>query len=461
MREYERMKTFFSLITLGAALLLFTGNSGAQTAPVPPPVAPTPRSMADLEKLAAPIALYPDPLIATILPASVYPLEIVQAARFVSDPNNLPNLDAQPWDDNVKAVARIPEVIKKMNDDLTWTMALGEAFLAQSSELMDAIQDLRGQARTVGTLQTTPQQVVVVTNTIVERTYEQSVVYVTNTIVQIVPANPQVVYVPYYNPVVVYAPPPGPPPVVTFAVGVSVGFIMANNCNWYYGGCYRGYYPPPPPRYPPPYYPPPRYPPRPPPGYRPPPPGSPPGYRPPPPPGYRPYAAPVGASQPWTPNPSRLSSSGTPAAVATTRTAEARGWGSGNTFTGTSPGAANRPATMPGNAPGNAATRPATGFGNASNAGTQPAAGNGFNRPAQGNNYQASPPRAPATANNVANNGANTRPAPGGAQTQPGSTRPNSPGSAFGGANGNSNPRGASNRGAASRGGGGGSRRGN
>ena len=156
--------------------------------PAPPPSAPAKRSQADLEKLVAPIALYPDPLLATLLPASVYPLEIVQAARFVANTNNLAKLDEQPWDENVKAVARVPAVIQKMNEDLSWTMELGEAFLAQDKDVMDAIQNLRGKAQKAGTLQTSPQQVVTVTNTIVEKTVEQQVVVVTNTIVQIQPS---------------------------------------------------------------------------------------------------------------------------------------------------------------------------------------------------------------------------------------------------------------------------------
>lgn len=211
--------------------------------PAPPPAVPVKRSAAELEKLVAPIALYPDPLIATILPASVYPLEIVQAARFVANTNNLAKLNEQPWDENVKAVARVPEVIKKMNDDLSWTMELGEAFLAQDKDVMDAMQSLRAKAQQVGTLKTTPQQVVTVTNLIVEKTVEQKVVVVTNTIVQIQPSNPQVVYVPTYNPAIVYYPPPptyvGPPPVVSFAAGVAVGAVIANNCDWHHGGCYH------------------------------------------------------------------------------------------------------------------------------------------------------------------------------------------------------------------------------
>ena len=220
-----------------------TATSPAPAAtPAPPPSAPAQRSAADLEKLVAPIALYPDPLIATILPASVYPLEIVQAARFVANTNNLAKLDAQPWDDNVKAVARVPAVIQKMNDDLSWTMELGEAFLAQDKDVMDAIQNLRGKAQKAGTLQTTPQQIVTVTNiVVVEKTVEQQVVVVTNTIVQIQPSNPQVVYVPTYNPYTVYYPPPAYvynpyAPLVTFGAGIAVGAIIANNCDWHHGG---------------------------------------------------------------------------------------------------------------------------------------------------------------------------------------------------------------------------------
>jgi hypothetical protein len=217
----------------------------AAATPSPPPSAPPKRSAAELEKLVAPIALYPDQLIATILPASVYPLEIVQAARFVANTNNIAKLDEQPWDDSVKAVARVPAAIQKMNDELTWTMELGDAFLAQDKEVMDTIQSLRSKAQKAGTLQTTPQQVVTVTNVIIEKTVEQKVVVVTNTVVQIQPSNPAVVYVPTYNPYTVYYPPPAYvynpyAPLVTFTAGVAMGAIIANNCDWHHGGCYHG-----------------------------------------------------------------------------------------------------------------------------------------------------------------------------------------------------------------------------
>src|SRR5215469_11651096 len=180
------------------------GEAPAANPAGPPSQAPA-RSQDDLQKLVAPIALYPDQLIATILPASAYPLEIVQAARFVKDTNNIAKLDQQSWDDNVKAVARIPEVIKQMDDNINWTSDLGNAFIAQPKDIMDAIQTMRSKAQDSGALQTTPQQTVTVTNTVVTNTVQSEPVYVTNQVVQIQPTQPDTVYVPQYNPTVVYA----------------------------------------------------------------------------------------------------------------------------------------------------------------------------------------------------------------------------------------------------------------
>ncbi len=437
--------------------------------PAPPPSAPPPRSAADLEKLAAPIALYPDPLLAIVLPAAAYPVEIVQAARFVADTNNLATLDDQPWDANVKAVARFPTVIQKMNDDLGWTADLGQAFVNQPSDLMDAIQSLRAKAQSVGTLQTTPEQVVVVTNAVVERTYETQIVYVTNTVVQIVPTNPQLIYVPTYSPIIVYAPPPTyvyspATPMIFFGVGIAAGVIIANNhCDWHYGGVYYGrsttvvvyrgsgygrypYYPPPPYYRPPPYYPPP--------GYRPPPPG----YRPPgipPPANYparpTPYAG-SGSSSPrpgtlpadsgaggastmqrWQPDQSRLPTTGAASTQASINTMEARGWSSGA---------------------GNATTRPAYGNGSATGA-NNPATG--MQRPAQ-NVTAPSTPRpsynSPTQSPNV------TRPASSAGNTQPRANQPVNRSSqsnagqksAFGGVDNGAAARDSSQRGVASRG---------
>src|SRR5678809_214543 len=142
--------------------------------------------------------------IAIILPASAYPLEIVQAARFVKDTNNIPKVDEQPWDENVKAVAKFPELIAKMDADLTWTMNLGQAFVDQPKELMDTIQALRSKAQKAGNLKTTPQQIVTVTNIVVQQTNVTEVVNVTKQIIEVVPANPSVIYVPSYPPTIYY-----------------------------------------------------------------------------------------------------------------------------------------------------------------------------------------------------------------------------------------------------------------
>ena len=196
-----------------------------------------------------PIALHPDPLISVILPASVFPVEIVVAARFVKDTNNISQVDAQPWDDSVKAVAKFPELIAKMDADLEWTVSLGQAFLDQRKELMDTIQALRLKAQKAGTLQTTEQQVVIVTNTVVQTMVEERVVVVTNTIVQIQPSNPEVIYVPSYPPTVYYPPPvyvSGYPyyygygyypyaPLMTFSAGFFWGAAFShhwNDCDW-------------------------------------------------------------------------------------------------------------------------------------------------------------------------------------------------------------------------------------
>jgi hypothetical protein len=412
-----------------------TVRTSAQDQPVPPPSAPAQLSEADLEKLAQPIALYPDPLLAVMLPASVYPLEIVQAARFVQDTNNIPQLDSQPWDDNVKAVAKYPTVIQKMNDDLQWTIQLGNAFADQPADVMNAIQTLRAKAQAAGTLKSTPEQVVTVTNAVVERYYDTEIVYVTNTVVEIQPADPEIVYVPVYNPAYVYYPPPG---YIYSPVFIRIywgPYVTPYRCNWWYGGVYvggggmvvwggRGPYHPPyypcPPGYRPPYY-------RPPPGYRPPPPGyRPPGY---PPPGSRPPNSTLPVQRPsgpggpttlpanntqWKPDPTRRQNAGSGGLG---NSNPARGWGS----------SAPSPRPTPGT--GNVGNRPTTGnVGNRPNTGTAPP----VNRPT-------TPPPA------------NNRPA-----AQP-SAPPNS---AFNGAGNGNAARSSSNRGAASRGGGGGGARG-
>ena len=155
-----------------------------------------------LDQLLAPIALYPDALLSQILMAATYPLEVVSATRWVQDPNNArlrgdqlaDVLEQQDWDPSVKSLVPFPQVLQMMNSKLDWMQALGNAFLAQEGDVMDSVQHLRAQARAAGTLRSTTQQVVSVEGP---------------TIV-VEPANPQVVYVPYYNPLYVYGPWPYP-----------------------------------------------------------------------------------------------------------------------------------------------------------------------------------------------------------------------------------------------------------
>jgi hypothetical protein len=200
----------------------------------------TPFKPEQLEQLAAPIALYPDPLLAQVLMASTYPLEVVLAARFVQANPSLKGealdeaLRAQSWDDSVKSLTRVPQVLSMLNDKLDWTQKLGDAFLAQRQDLMDAIQRLRARAQAQGTLVTTPQQVV---------TVEPG----PPPIIAIEPAAPDVVYVPIYNPLYAYGPWPYPmylpyyyyPPgwvvtgaFFTFGLGIVVGGGLWGFCDW-------------------------------------------------------------------------------------------------------------------------------------------------------------------------------------------------------------------------------------
>jgi Protein of unknown function (DUF3300) len=235
----------------------------AQTAPPPAPF-----KAEELDQLAAPIALYPDPLVAQVLMASTYPLEIVQAARFVKDNPSLTGdplaqaLQGQSWDDSVKSLTTFPQVLSMMDSKLDWTQKLGDAFLAQQKELMDAIQRLRAKAQASGNLKSTAEQTVTVQPAAeaapapppppvagqpAPAPQQVIVEQAPPTVITIVPANPQVVYVPTYNPTVVYGawPYPAYPPysyyppgyvagvgLFSFAAGVAVGSALWGNCNW-------------------------------------------------------------------------------------------------------------------------------------------------------------------------------------------------------------------------------------
>ena len=158
------------------------------------PAAPPTFKQEELDQILAPIALYPDSLIAQILMASTFPLEVVQAERFAKQNASLKGealtkqLESQSWDPSVKSLVNFPQVLTMMNDKLDWTQKLGDAFIAQQKPVLDTIQRLRAKAQAAGNLKTTKEQTVIVEEKIIK----------------IEPADPQVIHVPTYNPTVVY-----------------------------------------------------------------------------------------------------------------------------------------------------------------------------------------------------------------------------------------------------------------
>ncbi len=200
---------------------------------------------AQLDSLVAPIALYPDPILSQALVASTYPIEIVEAGRWLSQHSNLKDKELadaaakQPWDASVQALVMLPDVLKRLDQNVSWTSDLGNAFLAQQQDVMDAIQRLRQKASDSGALKSTKEQTVS-TATEDNQTY-----------IEIQPASPEVVYVPQYNPEAVWGPPPVYypypdvyyPPVpstgaivaagaISFGVGMAVGAIWAGGSGW-------------------------------------------------------------------------------------------------------------------------------------------------------------------------------------------------------------------------------------
>jgi hypothetical protein len=213
-----------------------------------------PLSADDLQKLVAPIALYPDALVAQILGASTFPDQVAFAGDWLQQNKNLSGtaltdaVDKQSWDPSVKALTQFPSVLMDLTKNLSWTSSLGEAYHTQAADVMSAIQVLRAKAKAAGNLKSGSQITVV----------EQS-----PQVIVIQPTNPQVVYVPQYNPTVVYGAPYVTPgystaAVVTtgllaFGAGIAVGVAMANsswgysywNCNWHGGAVVyhsTGYY---------------------------------------------------------------------------------------------------------------------------------------------------------------------------------------------------------------------------
>src|SRR5580692_2033834 len=211
----------------------------------------------ELQQLVAPIALYPDALVAQVLSSATFPDQVAEAASWLQQYSNLTGstlmqaVDAQPWDPSVKALTQFPSVLGNLAANLTWTSSLGEAYHTQSADVMAAVQVLRAKALAAGNLKSGAQL---------------SVVQQSPQVIVIQPVNPQVVYVPVYNPTVVYgypyvtpayvAPPVAATAVVAIGVGIAVGAMMNSsccawgysswNCGWhsttvvYRGGSYYG-----------------------------------------------------------------------------------------------------------------------------------------------------------------------------------------------------------------------------
>ena len=210
-----RMKTIFNLAVFLCGLAILP----AQAQPAVPPPTPAYQSLSyqQLDQLLGPIALYPDPLIAQILPASTLPTQVVLADRYVAGGGDPNQIDQQPWDASVQALARYPNVLKWMDDNLNWTTELGLAFLNQQQDVMDSIQRLRASAQNLGSLQSTPQQQVVADNGTIE----------------ILPADPQVIYVPVYQPDVVYYQSGFGGSFITFGIGFPIGGWLNGDFDWH------------------------------------------------------------------------------------------------------------------------------------------------------------------------------------------------------------------------------------
>jgi hypothetical protein len=228
------------LIAPGDAILL-AQEANAPTAPAAARIPPE-----QLDSLVAPIALYPDPMLSQTLVASTYPLEVIQLQQWLEKNPGLKDkalADAvakQGWDASIQAMAALPTVVKQMAENLKWTTDLGNAFLAQQVDVMDAVQRMRKKAQDAGHLKSTEQQKV------------ETKVVENKTVVVVEQAKTEVVYVPSYNPTVVYGPPVYPyPPIaypppgyyaagmaISFGVGVAMGAMWSGGWGW---GCGWGH----------------------------------------------------------------------------------------------------------------------------------------------------------------------------------------------------------------------------
>ena len=220
-----RLGRYYGAALFAAFFLLPAAVAGHPAQTPPPAVAEpgAPMSSPQLDDLVAPIALYPDPLLSEVLAASTYPMEIAEAEQWVRDhpkwkPSKLMDeAKKQKWDPSVQGLVAFPDVLARLTQNIGWTTQLGNAFLAQQAEVMQAVQRMRAQAQAKGTLHSTPQETVTTQN------------QGGQTVIDIEPANPNVWYVPNYNPAYIWGPPVWGfyPPL--FYPGIDVGLL------WYPG----------------------------------------------------------------------------------------------------------------------------------------------------------------------------------------------------------------------------------
>jgi hypothetical protein len=249
--------TFFSLevpnhilqklVAIVCAVALLPGDRGLLAQSAPAGGSSTAEEAAripaeQLDSLVAPIALYPDPLLTQTLVASTYPLEIIQLQQWLAQNKNLKDkaladaVKKQNWDPSIQAMAALPDVVKQMAENIKWTTDLGNAFLAQQSDVMDAAQRMRKKAKDAGNLKSSEQQKV------------ETQVVESKQVIVIQQASPEVVYVPSYNPTVVYGPPAYPyppiayPPPGYYAAGMAISFGVgiAMGAAWGGGWGYHG-----------------------------------------------------------------------------------------------------------------------------------------------------------------------------------------------------------------------------
>jgi hypothetical protein len=233
------MKVFRLAAVFGLAVALWAQESPQPTDPnAPTEQAPEqappaqPLTPEQLQDLVAPIALYPDTLLSQILVATTYPIEVVEAQQWLQQHRDLTGqklLDEarkQKWDPSIQALVAFPDVLARLNQDIRWTTDVGNAFLAQQADVMNAIQQLRAKAQTNGKLQSTSQQAVTTQTDNGQ------------TAIQIQPTDPEVVYVPVYNPEWVWGPPVYGyyPPLFYPGLDVGFSFLPGIDLGLYFGG---------------------------------------------------------------------------------------------------------------------------------------------------------------------------------------------------------------------------------